>query len=50
MQQIYHSNAKTNINIRRQIQSNLSSTNEELAIQFCTSAQTFPNGGEGIFL
>ena len=40
MQQIYHSNAKTNINIRQQIQNNFSSTNEELSIQFCTSAQT----------
>lgn len=40
MQQIYHSNAKTNINIRQQIQNNFSSTNEELAIQFCTSPQT----------
>lgn len=40
MQQIYHSNAKTNINIRQQIQNNYSSTNEELANQFCTSTQT----------
>jgi hypothetical protein len=40
MQQIYHSNAKTNINIRQQIQNNFSSTNEELANQFCTSTQT----------
>jgi len=40
MQQIYHSNAKTNINIRQQIQGNRSSTNEELATQFCASSQT----------
>lgn len=40
MQQIYHSNAKTNINIRQQIQNNFSSTNEQLANQFCTSTQT----------
>ena len=32
MQQIYHSNAKTNVNIREQIQANYYSTNQELAI------------------
>ena len=40
MQQIYHSNAKTNVNIRQQIQTKYSSTNEELAVQFGTSTQT----------
>ena len=40
MQQIYHSNATTNINIRQQIQSNLFSSNETLALQFGTSQQT----------
>jgi len=40
MQQIYHSNAKTNVNIRQQIQAKLSSTNQELATQFATSTQT----------
>ena len=40
MQQIYHSNAKTNVNIREQMQANHSSTNEELATQFAISAQT----------
>lgn len=40
MQQIYHSNAITNVNIRKQIQSNFFSTNKELSIQFCTSSQT----------
>jgi len=40
MQQIYHSNAMTNVNIRQQIQSKFSSTNEDLAVQFGTSRQT----------
>ena len=40
MQQIYHSNAKTNVNIREQIQTKHSSTNEDLAFQFGTSTQT----------
>jgi transposase-like protein len=40
MQQIYHSNATTNVNIRKQIQDNFSSSNKELAIQFGTSVQT----------
>lgn len=40
MQQIYHSNANTNVHIRSHIQSNISSTNLELSIQFCTSIQT----------
>jgi transposase InsO family protein len=39
MSQIYHSNAKTNINIRQQIQTS-SKTNLDLAIQFNTSSQT----------
>lgn len=40
MQQIYHANAKTNVNIRQQIQNSLSVTNKELSVQFCTSVQT----------
>ena len=40
MQQIYHSNATTNVNIRQLIQSNNSSSNKELAIQFGISHQT----------
>jgi len=44
MQQIYHSNAKTNVNIRQQIQAKLSSTNQELATQFATSTQTISSG------
>lgn len=40
MQQIYHSNATTNVNIRRQIQNNFSKSNEKLAHQFGISAQT----------
>ncbi|MBC7750043.1 MAG: transposase [Methylotenera sp.] len=40
MQQVYHSNAKTNVNIRQKIQTKLSSTNEELSAQFGTSTQT----------
>jgi len=40
MKQVYHSNAKTNINIRQIIQANTTSTNLELADQFGTSAQT----------
>ena len=39
MQQIYHSNATTNINIRQQIQT-ATSTNTELAIKYNTSPQT----------
>lgn len=40
MQQIYHSNAKTNVNIRQQIQNKHSLTNEELSVQYGTSIQT----------
>ena len=40
MQQIYHSNAKTNINIRQQIQNNHFLTNEKLSVQFGISTQT----------
>lgn len=40
MQQIYHANAKTNINIRQQIQNSFSLLNEELASQFYISTQT----------
>ena len=40
MQQVYHANANTNVNIRQQIQKRLSLTNEELSVQFCTSKQT----------
>lgn len=40
MQQIYHSNANTNINIRRQIKENNSSSNKELAQRFAISTQT----------
>ena len=40
MQQIYHSNANTNVNIREQIQNNYSLTNEELSVRFGTSIQT----------
>jgi len=39
MSQIYHSNARTNINIRQQIQTSAKS-NSDLAIQFNTSPQT----------
>jgi len=39
MQQVYHSNATTNINIRTQIQS-ISATNSELASRFNVSKQT----------
>lgn len=39
MQQVYHSNATTNINIRNQIQNN-KSTNQKLASQFGVSSQT----------
>jgi hypothetical protein len=39
MSQIYHSNAKTNINIRQQIQTSAKS-NLDLAVQFNTSTQT----------
>ena len=40
MQQIYHTNATTNINIREQIQNNFSFSNEELAKRFSISTQT----------
>lgn len=40
MQQVYHANARTNVNIRQQIQKRLSLTNQELSVQFCTSKQT----------
>ncbi len=40
MQQIYHSNANTNINIRRQIKENNSSSNKEFAQRFATLAPT----------
>lgn len=39
MQQVYHSNAKTNLNIRYELQNN-SGTNSELASRFKISAQT----------
>ncbi len=39
MQQIYHSNAKTNLNIRYQLQSN-SGSNSELASRFQNKAFT----------
>jgi len=39
MQQAYHSNARTNLNIRLQLQNN-SSTNSELASRFDISQQT----------
>ncbi|MDO9155108.1 MAG: helix-turn-helix domain-containing protein, partial [Paludibacter sp.] len=40
MQQIYHSNARTNVNNREQIQKCCSSTNRELAARFNVSNQT----------
>jgi transposase InsO family protein len=40
MQQIYHSNAKTNSNIREHIQHNSTVSNRELATQFNVSLQT----------
>lgn len=40
MQQVYHSNATTNIHNRQQIQNNSTSTNKELADRFSTSLQT----------
>ena len=40
MQQVYHSNATTNVNIREQIQENSTSSNIELATRFGTSVQT----------
>ncbi len=40
MQQIYHSNARTNVTIRQQIQNNSGASNEELADRFFTSPQT----------
>ena len=39
MQQVYHSNAKTNLNIRSQIQ-NKTDTNSDLALRFGVSEQT----------
>ena len=39
MQQVYHSNAKTNVNIRTELQNN-SSKNRELALRFNVSEQT----------
>jgi hypothetical protein len=39
MQQVYHSNAKTNLNIRYQLQNNFGS-NSELALRFNISQQT----------
>ena len=47
MQQIYHSNATTNINIRTQIQNN-SVTNSELAIGLTFLKRPFQNGKTGI--
>jgi len=40
MQQIYHSNAKTNIHIRQEIKNNQSLSVEQLAIRFGVSRQT----------
>lgn len=40
MQQVYHSNAKINGNIRKQIQKNFSFSNETLAVQYHVSPQT----------
>lgn len=40
MQQIYHSNAKTNVNNREQIQKCSTVSNEELASRFNVSSQT----------
>ena len=40
MQQVYHSNAKTNVNNREQIQKCASASNEELAARFNVSNQT----------
>ena len=40
MSQSYHSNAMTNINIRHQIQSNFSFSNEKLSLRFGISKQT----------
>lgn len=40
MQQVYHSKAKTNLNIREQIQNNPSVSNKKLAHQFGISTQT----------
>ena len=39
MEQVYHSNAKTNLNIRYQLQNNFGS-NSELALRFNISQQT----------
>ena len=40
MQQIYHSNAKTNIHIRQEIKKNRTLTVEELSLRYCVSRQT----------
>lgn len=40
MQQIYHSNARTNVTIRHEIQNNSTASNVELAGRFLTSPQT----------
>lgn len=40
MQQIYHSNAKTNVHNRTQIKKCSSISNKKLAVQFCVSSQT----------
>ena len=40
MQQVYHANAKTNVNIRQQIQNNSTFSNEEMAKRFQISTQT----------
>jgi hypothetical protein len=40
MQQSYHFNAVTNVHIRTQIQTNFSSSLEELSIQYSISEQT----------
>jgi DNA-binding transcriptional regulator YiaG len=40
MQQIYHSNAKTNVYIREQIQNNCSLSVKELAQKYSISVQT----------
>ena len=40
MQQTYHFNAKTNVNIREQIQLNVSLSNDEMAMRYNTSSAT----------
>ena len=40
MQQIYHSNARTNVNNRQQIQKSACVSNQELASRFNVSSQT----------